>query len=90
MKPINWNREKNKQLQEDRGVSFELIRTYIENEQVHSIVKHPDREKQRIFIIVLGEDVLYVPFVETDEEVFLKTIYKNSKAKRRLEKDGKL
>lgn len=57
---------------------------------MQAIVKHPSRENQRIVIIVVGEDVLYVPFVETEDEVLLKTIYKNSKARRRLEQDGKL
>lgn len=84
MKRINWNHDKNRRLQEERGVSFEFIQTCIEHGQIHAIVKHPSRDNQRIFIILDGEDVLYIPFVETENEVLLKTIYKNSKARRRL------
>ena len=77
MKYFSWNTDKNKQLQEEHNISFEEVVFYIEKGLLLDIVEHPNQEKysgQKIFIININDYAYLVPFVETDREVFLKTI----------------
>ncbi|HXE95024.1 MAG TPA: hypothetical protein VN642_01355 [Dongiaceae bacterium] len=77
MKPINWNSEKNIRLKSARGVSFEEVLAAISHGALLDVVEHPNKERypnQRMFIVRIRGYAYLVPFVETDEEVFLKTI----------------
>lgn len=68
---------------EERDISFEVVARYIENEDVLDIFAHPNTAKypnQRIFAINIENYVYLVPFVETDNEIFLKTIFPSKKA----------
>ena len=83
MKYFSWNIDKNKQLQEERNISFEEVVFYIEKGLLLDIVEHPNQEKysgQKIFIININEYAYLVPFVESDKEVFLKTVIPSRKA----------
>lgn len=85
MKPFRWNDEKNRQLQADRGVSFEQALQAINGDQLLNVIEHPNQERypsQRIFIIELNQYVYLVPFVENDDEIFLKTIIPSRKLKK--------
>lgn len=85
VKAIHWNREKNRKLIEERGVSFEMVARYIENEEILDIYDHPDKTRypnQRIFVIAIEKYIYLVPFIETEEEVFLKTLFPSRKATR--------
>jgi uncharacterized DUF497 family protein len=78
-----WNLEKNERLQQERGVSFEAVVLHIENGDVLDILEHPNQMKyagQRIFVVRIGDYAYLVPFVENEEEVFLKTIIPSRKA----------
>ena len=47
------------------------------------VIDHPNQDKypgQRIFVIEFEEYAYFVPFVENDDEVFLKTIIPSRKA----------
>lgn len=86
MKYFSWNTQKNEQLISGRGVSFEEVVFYIERGQLLDIVEHPNQEKftgQRIFIININDYAYLVPFVESVNEVFLKTIIPSRKATRK-------
>ncbi len=86
MKYINWNNEKNKQLKEERKLSFEDVLYYIENEKILDIIMHPNEERyknQKIFIIEIEAYVYLIPFVENNEEIFLKTIIPSRKMTKR-------
>ena len=85
MKPFRWNDEKNRQLQADRGVSFEQALQAINGDQLLNVIEHPNQEQypsQRIFIIEMNQYVYLVPFVENDDEIFLKTIIPSRKLKK--------
>lgn len=85
MKNFSWNTEKNRQLKLERNVSFEEVVFYIEQGQLLDIVEHPNQDKypgQRIFVININQYAYLVPFTETDDEVFLKTIIPSRKATR--------
>ena len=85
MKPISWNTEKNALLKVDRGVSFEDVVFHIMAGDILDTFDHPNQDRypgQQIHVIAIEEYVYLVPFVETDEEVFLKTIIPSRKATR--------
>ena len=53
--------------------------------QLLDVVEHPNQEKyagQRMFVINVKDYVYLVPFVENENEVFLKTIIPSRKATR--------
>ena len=81
-KPIRWNEEKNQLLHLERNLSFEMVLECLEKEKLLGIEPHPNKEKypnQKIFVVRLHRYVCYVPFVETKEEIFLKTIIPSRK-----------
>jgi uncharacterized DUF497 family protein len=83
MKPISWNPEKNVLLKDERGVSFEEVVFHIMAGDILDTLDHPNQERypgQQIHVIAIEEYVYLVPFLETDEEVFLKTIIPSRKA----------
>lgn len=85
MRRFNWNAEQNQQLIRERGVSFEDVVFFILQGDILDNVKHPNSEKypgQRIFVISIDEYVHLVPYVESAEEIFLKTVIPSRKATR--------
>ncbi|KAF0109050.1 MAG: hypothetical protein FD146_94 [Anaerolineaceae bacterium] len=83
MKTFSWNDEKNALLKAERLVSFEEIAFYIEMGCLLDVLEHPNQEKykgQKIFVVQVDDYAYLVPFVETDSEVFLKTIIPSRKA----------
>lgn len=86
MKYFSWDNEKNLKLKTERNISFEEIAFYIEKQQVLDIVQHPNQEKyegQKMFIININDYAFLVPFVEDEQEIFLKTIIPSRKATKR-------
>lgn len=86
MKAFAWNEEKNQQLKAKRGISFEEVIVHIAAGDLLDIVEHPHPEKyrgQRIFIVKIRDYVWLVPFVESENEIFLKTIIPSRKATKR-------
>jgi uncharacterized DUF497 family protein len=85
MKPFCWNLDKNRQLQIERGVSFESVVQAIGQGNALDVIEHPNPVKypsQRIFIIEINQYIYLVPFVENDQEIFLKTIIPSRKMKK--------
>lgn len=92
MKPINWNSEKNIRLKAERGVSFEEVLAAISHGALLDVVEHPNKKQysnQRMFIVRIRGYVYLVPFVETDGEVFLKTIIPSRNATRSYLKEDR-
>ena len=83
MKPISWNAEKNALLKTERGISFEDVVFHIMAGDILDTVDHPNHERypgQQIHVIAIEEYVYLIPVVESEEEVFLKTIIPSRKA----------
>lgn len=81
-KIIRWNEEKNQLLILQRGLSFEDVFKKLEQGEIVAKKSHPNKEKypnQEIFVLELNEYICYVPFVENEEEIFLKTIIPSRK-----------
>jgi len=82
MKYYDWNDEKNALLKKERKVSFEEVILAVEQNRLLAILEHPNRQKypsQQIYIVEIYDYVYIVPFVETEEGVFLKTIIPSRK-----------
>lgn len=84
-KIYNWNAQKNQLLTEERGISFERIVFEISMGNELDVVMHPNQNKypgQMISVVQVDDYVYLVPFVETESEIFLKTIIPSRKATR--------
>ena len=89
MKTFSWNNEKNALLKAQRQVSFEEIVLYIEMDCLLDVLEHPNQEKykgQKVFVVQVDDYVYLVPYSETEDEIFLKTIIPSSKATRKYMK----
>jgi hypothetical protein len=79
---LNWSHEKNEALKKERGISFEEIVFFIENELIFDIIEHPNQEKyggQKIYLVPCNDYAYLVPYVESEHEIYLKTIYPSRK-----------
>ena len=80
-----WNAEKNAQLKAERGVSFEQVVMHIEDGDLLDVCEHPNQARypgQQLLVVRVGAYAYVVPFVETAEGRFLKTIIPSRKATR--------
>jgi uncharacterized DUF497 family protein len=78
-----WNSEKNALLKAERGISFEEVVLNIQPGNEVDIFDHPNQERypgQQISVVVIEGYAYLVPFVENEEEIFLKTIIPSRKA----------
>jgi uncharacterized DUF497 family protein len=92
MKYFSWDNEKNQLLKKERNISFEEVVFHIEKKRVLDIVEHPNQEKykgQEIFIINIHNYAYLVPFVESEQGIFLKTIIPSRKATKKYLGDKK-
>ncbi len=83
MKNFNWNPDKNRKFVEERGISFEDIIFSLQSDSLLDDISHPNSRKypqQRIFIVAMDDYVWLVPYIENDDEIFLKTIIPSRKA----------
>ena len=83
MKAFAWNSERNDLLKAERGVSFEDIVLNIQLGNEVDIFEHPNQERypgQKISVVLVEGYAYLVPFVESEDEIFLKTIIPSRKA----------
>lgn len=86
MKHFDWNIDKNDELRSERNITFEEIVFCLMRGGLLDIIEHPNSKKypeQRVFIVNVEDYVYLVPFVETEECVFLKTIIPSRKMTRK-------
>ena len=83
MKPVNWSTEKNMRLKVERGVSLEEELSAMSHGGLLDVRDHPNAGQypnQRMLVVRICGYAYLVPFVETESEVFLKTIIPSRKA----------
>ncbi len=90
MKYLNWDTEKNKILKHKRGISFEEIAYLIESGQILGIEENAGRSNQKIYILEIEHYAFIVPFVEKNDEIFLKTAFPSRKYTKRYGLKGEL
>ena len=83
---FDWNLDKNRQLAEQRGISFERVISAIEQGGLVDVVEHPNQARyprQRVYVVDIDGYCHLVPFVTgADGTRFLKTIIPSRKATR--------
>ena len=83
MKLINWNKDKNEWLKKCRNIGFEDVLYYINNNFLIDDIEHPNQERypnQKMFVVDIEGYIYLVPYVESEDEIFLKTIIPSRKA----------
>jgi uncharacterized DUF497 family protein len=91
MKPVKWNSEKSLLLKAERGVSFEEILSAISQGGLLAVLDHPNRAKykhQKMLIVRIRDYAYLVPYVEGENEIFLKSIIPSRKATREFLSGG--
>jgi len=82
MRYFDWSTNKNERLKEQRDITFEEIVFHILHGGLLDVLEHPNKQQypgQRIFVVNVEEYVYLVPYVETEESIFLKTILPSRK-----------
>ena len=83
---FEWSTEKNQQLTDQRGVSFERVVSAIEKGGLVDVLEHPNQDRypgQLIYVVEIDEYLNLVPFVtQPDGTRFLKTIIPSRKTTR--------
>ena len=85
MKPIRWNTDKSLSLKSERGVSFEEVLSAISQGGLLRVMDHPNRAKyghQKMLVVRIRDYAYLVPYVENEQEIFLKSIIPSRKATR--------
>ena len=83
MKTYAWSAAKNELLMNERGISFEEIVVNIQHGNEVDIFEHPNQKRypgQKISVVLVGGYAYLVPYVENEDELFLKTIIPSRKA----------
>lgn len=81
-KPLRWDPEKSKLLKATRGVSFEDMKKAIDSGGLLDTIDHPNRIRysdQKIYVVEIDKYVHLSPFIEDEEKIFMKTIYRSRK-----------
>ena len=84
---FKWNQEKNKFLNDTRGVTFEMVVQAISDGYGISDIPHWNIDKypnQRIITVMLKGYAHLVPYVLDGENYFLKTIIPSRKENKKL------
>ena len=87
MKPYRFNEDKDKFLREKRKIGFLDIIKAVEEGHVLKSIDNPNRKKfpnQKMMLVKIKKYIYVVPYVETENEIFLKTIYPSRKYTKKL------
>jgi hypothetical protein len=80
-----WDSVKNERLKASRGIGFERIVLGIAAGDVLGVYEHPNRDRypgQQVLVVEIDGYAYLVPFVESPDGRFLKTIIPSRKATR--------
>lgn len=83
MKHYNWDPSKNEKLKAERDISFEEVVFHIRQGNEVDVFEHPNQERypgQKISVVLIEGYAYLVPYVESETEIFLKTIIPSRKA----------
>lgn len=87
VKLMRWSAEKSLALKVERGVSFEEVLSAISQGGLLCVMDHPNRAKyrhQKMLVVRIRDYAYLVPCVESDDEIFLKSIMPSRKATRQF------
>lgn len=84
MKELRWNLLKSERLKKTRGALFEDIL----QSRLVAVKKHPGKEHQKLMLFEYRGSIWVIPYVESEHEIFLKTLYPSGKYTRMYRKGG--
>lgn len=84
MKAVRWNTDKATWLKDNpdrHKVGFEECAVLIEAGQIIDDIDNPSANfpQQKAYVLAIEDYVYLVPYVETDDEIFLKTVFPSRK-----------
>lgn len=82
---MRWSAEKSLSLKAERGVSFEEVLAAMSQGGLLRVLDHPNRAKyghQSLLVVRIRDYAYLVPCVESEDEIFLKSIIPSRKATR--------
>ena len=82
---MRWSAEKSLSLKAERGVSFEEVLSAVSQGGLLRVMDHPNQAKyghQKMLVVRIRAYAYLVPFVENEDEIFLKSIMPSRKATR--------
>ena len=83
MMEFDFSRKKNAKLIKERGIGFEDVISVIHEGKLLDVLQHPNKDKfnhQIIYIVDIAGYAYVVPAVESEEKIYLKTVYPSRKA----------
>lgn len=89
---ILFDQEKNKKLLKERGVSFEMVIEKMADKKIILDFKHPNTLRypnQRIMVVEINNYTYCVPYLQTQNEIVLKTIYPDRRFKNLIQRRQK-
>jgi len=89
---MRWDAEKSLSLKAERGVSFEEVLSAISQGGLLRMMDHPNRAKygrQKMLVVRIRDYAYLVPYVESEGDLFLKSIIPSRKATRDFLSGGK-
>lgn len=78
MKYVDWNKDKNEKLKEERDISFEEVSEAITSKKTLDAFDHPNQKKypgQKVVVVEIRNYAYFVAYVEDEKKIFLKTVY---------------
>lgn len=93
MPDVIWNEVKDKILKKTRKIGFDKIAKAIAKKQILDIFPHPNKKRyknQKIMLVNIKNYIYVVPFVEKEDQLFLKTIYASRKYTKKYLKRRKI
>ena len=85
MQTYRWSEEKNEQLKQSRGISFEDVVLALESGGLLDVIVHQNPKRypnQKVMVVAVMEHVYLVPHIEGGGHIFLKTVIPSRKATR--------
>ena len=78
-KSVKFNAEKDVHLRAERGYWF--LDVFYGGELL-DVIENPNYEHQEIFIVSYDDYIWCIPFIEEEDYIFFKTMYKSRKLKK--------
>jgi len=92
VKYFDWDKAKNQKLVSERNISFEEVKIAINEGKVLDDFDHPNKKRypnQGIMVVEIDNYAYYIPYVQDEEKVFLKTIFPSRRATKKYLAGGK-
>ena len=80
-KIVNWSNDKNEWLKSEGNIFFEeIIVAIVERDKLIDVIQNNGKySDQKVLVVEMDNYIYLCPFIENDNEIYLKTIYPSRK-----------